>query len=160
MSELRDEVLRRARQYLDAPFRHHYKPDNVCNYGRRTIDSCMEYGMDSAGFDCSGLAIASLCDVLAISPREWPRELRHTAQLRSLETEEEHEPGDWKLFYNTKNQTHLGVATETDEVVHASGITKIVEEGIVEDASGSFRAIRVVTINSLIAALNRAKDLG
>lgn len=160
MSELSGEVLRRARQYLDAPFRHHYKPDNVCNYGKRTVGTCMEYGMDLAGFDCSGLAIASLCDVLGISPREWPRELRHTTQLRILETDEGYEPGDWRLFYNTQNQTHLGIATETDEVVHASGITKIVEEGAVEDPSGSFRAIRIVTINSLIAVLNRAKNPG
>lgn len=115
--------------------------------------------MDSAGFDCSGLAIASLCDVLGISQLEWPRELRHTIQLRTLEADEEYEPGDWRLFYNSKNQTHLGIATQTHEVVHASGVTNIVEEGSVDDPSGSFRAIRVVTINSLVAALRRAKSL-
>ena len=158
MSELGNEVLRRARQYLDAPFRHHYKPDNLCGHGKRTEDNCMERGMDRTGFDCSGLAIASLCDVLNISPSKWPREIRHTTQLRVLETDDLFEPGDWRFFYNSKNQTHLGIATETKEVVHASGVTSRVEEGEVEDPSGEFRAIRVVTIGSLLKAL-RARGL-
>ena len=118
----------------------------------------MERGMDRTGFDCSGLAIASLCDVLNISPSKWPREIRHTTQLRVLETDDLFEPGDWRFFYNSKNQTHLGIATETKEVVHASGVTSRVEEGEVEDPSGEFRAIRVVTIGSLLKAL-RARGL-
>ena len=158
MSELGNEVLQSARQRLNAPFRHHYKPVNLCEHGSRTVDACMDYGMKDTGYDCSGIAIASLCDVLGISTHEWPRELRHTRQLRALETDNDCMPGDWRLFYNSKNQTHLGIATETSEVVHASGITNVVEESEVEDPSGSFRAIRVVTINSLLGALYRLKE--
>ena len=76
----------------------------------------------------------------------------------ALETDDPFEPGDWRLFYNSQNQTHLGIATETQKVVHASGITRIVEESMVEDPSGSFRAIRVVTIKSLLAVLHRARN--
>jgi hypothetical protein len=135
------------------PFRHHFKPVNLCEGGERTVDECMERGMDSEGYDCSGLAIASLCEVLNISTTEWPRELRHTQQLSSLATEEKFEPGDLRLFYSAKNRIHMGIATSTQEVIHASGLTNTVEESMVTDPTGSFAAERVVALRSLLKVL-------
>ena len=86
-------------------------------------DECMERGMDPQGYDCSGLAIASICDVLNISTREWPRHLRHTQQLASLAIDATFQLGDLRLYYSANGRIHLGVATSTEKVVHASGLT-------------------------------------
>jgi hypothetical protein len=153
MSELGDEIVKSARTRIEMPFRHHFKPVNLCGGGERTVDDCMEGGMDSQGYDCSGLAIASLCEVLNISPAGWPRELRHAQQLAALATDEDFEPGDLRLYDAAKNRFHLVIATSTQEVIHASGLTNIVEESIVTSPSGSFEAVRVVTAESLSKAV-------
>lgn len=155
MSELGREVVESARSRIEMPFRHHFKPINLCENGRLTVDECMERGMDPQGYDCSGLAIASLCEVLGISTAGWPREFRHTQQLAELATDEESRPGDFRLYYSAGNRIHLGVATSAQEVVHASGLTKVVEEGIVTDPSGSFEAVRTIAIDSLTRLLER-----
>jgi hypothetical protein len=135
------------------PFRHHFKPTNLCESGGWAVDECMERGMDSRGYDCSGLAIASLCEVLNISTAEWPRELRHTQQLATLTTDEDFKAGDLRLYYSTNNRIHLGIGTSEQEVIHASGLTNIVEESVVTDSSGSFEAVRVIAAESLLKIL-------
>jgi len=149
MSELGNDVVKSARMRIEMPFRHHFKPDNLCEYGRNTADACMERGMDALGYDCSGLAVASLCEVLNISTRDWPRELRHTQQLAKLATEDDFAPGDFRLFYSPNGRIHIGVAMAGQEVIHASGKTNVVEESLVMDPSGSFEAVKVVALESL-----------
>lgn len=153
MSELGEEVIRSARTRIEMPFRHHFKPINLCEGGRLTADECMERGMDSQGYDCSGLAVASLCEVLGISTVEWPREFRHTQQLATLAIDEGGAPGDFRLYYSSGNRIHLGIAASAQEVIHASGLTRVVEEGIVTDPSGSFEAVRTIAIESLLRLL-------
>lgn len=155
MGELGEEVIKSARARIEMPFRHHFKPVNLCESGRLTVEKCMERGMDPQGYDCSGLAIASLCEVLDVSPAEWPREDRHTQQLAKLATNEGGNQGDFRLYYSSGNRIHLGVVTSAQEVIHASGLTKVVEEGIVTDPSGSFEAVRAIAVESLVKLLKR-----
>ncbi|HSW91663.1 MAG TPA: NlpC/P60 family protein [Candidatus Saccharimonadales bacterium] len=154
MSELGNEIAKSAEARIGRPFRHHFKPVNLCEGGKRTVDECMERGMDDLeGYDCSGLVIASLCEALHISTSQWPRELRHTQQLAELAVDKEFEPGDIRLYYSHNNRIHLGIATSTEQAIHASGLTNAVERSIVVDPSGSFEATRVIAAQSLFATL-------
>lgn len=146
MTELGQEILKSASSRIDAPFRHHFKPTNLCESGKWTVDACMERGMNPLGYDCSGLAIASICDVLGMSPAEWPRELRHTQQLSPLASNEPFQPGDIRLFYNTNQTIHLGITTSNETVVHASGLSKIVEKSHV---TGQIETTRTITAEQL-----------
>jgi len=123
------EVVAAARAHKGKPFRHHFKPENLCDNGRKTVDSCMERGMDDDGFDCSGLVIASLCEVLKINAREWPRELRHVRQLTEYEERTRSKIGDIAIFYFTNSsRLHTGILTNDRTAIHASGISGEVEE--------------------------------
>lgn len=152
MSEFGNEVLSSARARIGTPFRHHFKPVNVCESGQFTTDECMRRGMDTQGYDCSGLAIASLCEVLGVSTHEWPRELRHTQQLAVLAADQDFEPGDWRLYY-ANGRIHIGIATASQEAVHASGLTNVVEQSVVENPKGPFEAVRVIAAKSLLKVL-------
>ncbi|HJP81263.1 MAG TPA: NlpC/P60 family protein [Candidatus Saccharimonadales bacterium] len=149
MSEFGNEILERAESRIDAPFKHHFKPINLCEGGQYTVPECMERGMGPEGYDCSGLAIASIAEVLHIEGRKWPKELRHTQQLAALAIEDAFEPGDIRLFYSHNGRIHLGIATESEEVVHASGLTGIVEKSVVTDPSGSFEAVKTIPATRL-----------
>lgn len=153
MSELGKKILERAESHVDAPFRHHFKPANLCEGGRHTVPECMERGMDPDGYDCSGLAIASIAEVLRIEAHKWPKELRHTQQLATLAIEAAAEPGDLRLFYSPNGRIHLGVASETEEVVHASGLTNIVEKSVVVDPSGSFETVKTIPAERFLGIL-------
>lgn len=149
MSEFGGEVIESARGRVGAPFRHHYKPENLCDGGRITVDTCMERGMDSSGYDCSGLVIASICDVLAIDAGTWPRHLRHTKQLEALALEQDFEAGDILLHHSKNGRTHMSIATGQGESIHASGVTKLVEEGEVTDKYGPFEVVQAIAIDAL-----------
>jgi len=135
MSNLEGELLRAAEEKVGAPFRHHYKP-NLCQGGRITVTTCMEYGMDNMGYDCSGLAIRSLCDVLGVNHKDWPMQLRHSYQLNSFACERTAEPGDIMLIESESDtgyryNTHIGIQTDEDGIlIHASGKSRLVERSI------------------------------
>ena len=149
MSEFGKEVLTSAQARVGAPFRHHFKPDNFCDGGRTTVDSCMERGMDASGYDCSGLVIASICDVLALDTSEWPRHLRHTQQLDALATEQPSEPGDILMHHSSNGRIHMSITTGRGEGIHASGVTRAVEEGEVTDKYGSFEVVKAIAADAL-----------
>ncbi len=156
MSDLGIEVISNARARIDAPFRNHFKPENLCNGGRITIAACMERGMDQNGYDCSGLAIASICDVLAITTARWPPDIRHTQQLAKLADDRDCEPGDIRLYISNNGYIHLGIATTLDKAIHASAESKKVEEGQIKDVEvtdmeDDFVVIRHVALDSLVS---------
>ncbi len=132
MSNLNQELLIVAEENIGRPFRHHFKP-NLCNGGWETIDTCMEAGMDQNGFDCMGLVIYSLCKVLDIDSTNWPRELRHSLQLRALAHDRSHlRYGDILLIEslspeNRPYMTHMGFYEDASTIIHASGISGVVE---------------------------------
>lgn len=91
--------------------------------------------MDSRGYDCSGLVIASMCRVLDIQPHTWPHNLRHAVQLQAYATDKHAEPGDIQFYYYEDGGVHLGIATTPVICVHASGKTRQVEEGMAADGA-------------------------
>lgn len=150
MSELGLQMVDSVRRRIGAPFRHHFEPDNLCLDGTETNDSCMERGMDAGGYDCSGLVIASLCDVLGITTERWPRELRHAEQLMWMTTNEEHSPGDVRVFMSRSGRPHVAIASSERWVIQASGITKAVEQGVVKDRDGAAAMSRTIALDSLV----------
>lgn len=152
MSNYGSEIVGAARSRIGVPFRHHFKPRDLCEGGGITVDSCMERGLDSDGYDCSGLVVASLCDVLGISTSEWPHNFRHVKQLERLIAESDLTFGDVLLFdseteHGIPRRTHIGIFVARQCVVHASGLNGVVEEGKVE---GDITDIRVIPSSALM----------
>jgi len=135
MSNIGDRLITEARSHIGQPFRHHFKPENLCLDGTITTDSCMERGMDPTGYDCSGLVIASMCRVLDMPVHQWPRALRHAGQLQQYANEKDFEPGDVQFYYYEDGGVHLGISTMPDICVHASGKTRLVEESMAADGA-------------------------
>ena len=137
------EFISSAQSRIGARFQHHFKPNDYCFKGRITIQKCMEKGMTDEGYDCSGLVIASLCDVLGLKHSEWPISLRHQAQLKTEAADVDPKLGDIVLF-----GSHIAVYAAPEQYVHASGISKIVEEGKI---SGGAKAGGVITLQAITA---------
>ena len=160
MGDYSKDVITAARSRVGLPFRHHFKPENNCNSGTATNDSCMEKGMDNSGYDCSGLVVASICEVLGVKTNQWPREYRHMVQLEELAVDENVEAGDPILLYldpgeNGVRRTHMGIFVAEQCVIHASGITGIVEEGGVEGVIDEVRFISSAAIVDLLQSQDR-----
>lgn len=47
----------------------------------QTLPACTEHGLDSRGFDCSGLVIAAAVAAAGADPTAWPSRLRHVRQM-------------------------------------------------------------------------------
>ena len=157
MSELGDAVVQSARSLVGRRFRHHFKPNNICVGGAITTDECMRRGMDDEGYDCSGLAIVSICSALGLDVNSWPRSLRHAKQLITLAACQDAEPGDIRMYTSANERIHLGIVVNDTEVIHASGVTGLVEEGIAADKYGSFIDVRVITLESVCRLLSTEK---
>lgn len=123
VEEIKGNLVDAARSREGKPFRHHFKPENSCNYGQEIIDSCWAKGLDDTGYDCSGLVIASLCDVLEITIDKWPRNARHIEQFIKA-TSPDLSPGFGDIIITVDDEYgtwHMGVCTEGGNMVHASG---------------------------------------
>lgn len=157
MSELGLQIIDNARSRIGAPFQSHFEPKDLCNFGYDTVDSCMERGMDERGYDCSGLVIASLCDVLEIATNSWPRELRHPQQLMSLATDEGHEPGDMRVFISQKGRPHVAITVTEHRAIHAGGVggAGVVREGLVRGRDGQAVTSRTIALGSLVSLLSQ-----
>lgn len=136
MSSLGQRLVAAARSRLGQPFRHHYKPDNCLN-GTVTVDSCMERGLGPQYYDCSGLVIASLCQIIGISVDKWPRNYRHQGQMEDELTSFTHEPVPGHVVLlrgvgrNGLATTHMGILAARCKIIHASGS----QGAVVEDAA-------------------------
>ena len=147
MSNVGEGIVDAARSRVGLTFRHHFKPENLCEYGSITVDACMSKGMDDDGYDCSGLVIASVCEAMGAETSSWPANYRHLNQLKSLEQSSEPEPGDVLLFYHKPPRTHMGIFVVRNIVIHASGISEVVEEGKVE---GDIERIGIIPVKRLL----------
>jgi hypothetical protein len=112
----------------------------------------MEKGLSDNGYDCSGLVIASLSDVLGILPEHWPRDLRHVKQLETIAEATTPEAGDMLVYLpetipNRTPRNHIGIFVTATSVIHASGMSRLVEEGTV---SGVFRKTVTIPASTLI----------
>lgn len=151
--DFRKSVVAAVLSKKGLPFRHHYKPVNLCG-GVFTRQECMEVGMDGRGFDCSGLVIASVCTAAHVDVREWDDEYRHVPQLMGLSVDTEPEAGDALIMRRVTGprppRNHMGILIKTGTIAHASGKTQKVEiedlETVVEPGS----ILRVVPLSVLI----------
>ena len=134
MTRFGNEVLAAARSHIDEPFAHHFIPNNECNDGQTTIETCMQRGMGSEGYDCSGLVIASICEVLGVGTEQWPQQLRHLNQMAiSLRMTRDPIAGDLIIYRSIKSRSlHAGIFAAGKMVVHAGRLGKKVEEGVVQ----------------------------
>lgn len=153
MNGLAVSVLDAARSRLNEPYINHFNPNN-CEGGAITTATCMESGMDGSGYDCSGLVVASLCEVLGIKTTDWPANLRHVAQFEQLAAPTDAQFADVLLFDSmrpdgTPYRTHCGLYTGPQCVVHSTGRSKRVVEGTVE-TTGVITDIRVVPLRRLV----------
>ena len=153
MSNYSSEIIEAARLRVGSVFRHHFKPQDLCENGTITINTCMERGMDSVGYDCSGLVIASLCEVLNLNPQQWPKEYRHLNHLKELEESTDPNEGDILLFYPELTKysprgTHMGIFVAEHCVIHASGLSGFVEEGAVK---GVFERVGVIPHSTFLS---------
>lgn len=91
--------------------------------------------MDDRGYDCSGLVIAGLCDVLDIEPKLWPTSFRHLKQMEILGVQRPAQPGDIVMMHGLdagyQPWSHMGVFVNAVETIHASNLTKTVDRGLV-----------------------------
>lgn len=145
MSELGQKILQHARTHNGVKFRHHFKPEDSCSNGRITNPDCWERGLDrKGGLDCSGLGIVAASAAMKLNVNHWPRELRHVAQLEPYAEEGPGEPGDFRFHYSENGYVHMAIAATINTGVHASGVTEVVEEGVITDKYGDFIAIRSI----------------
>ena len=150
MDNYGSEIVAAARARIGAPFRHHFKPENICGGGTVTVDACMERGLDSIGYDCSGLVISSLCDILGIRPQQWSRNYRHAKQLEKLAEPKRPTEGDVLLFYPIhadRTRRHIGIFVTEQCTIHASGLLGQVDEARV---AGVFRNVKVIPAATLM----------
>jgi cell wall-associated NlpC family hydrolase len=147
IEEINERVVEAARSRVGKPYRNHFKP-NECSYGYEVNDGCWTHGLDDAGYDCSGLVIASICDAIDLSLDKWPRNLRHIAQFYSAAAVEGTDPeqGDIVVCVNETDPAittwHMGLYTGEDTMVHASGLPAELE--VVEGPIGDIHTISVV----------------
>jgi cell wall-associated NlpC family hydrolase len=112
----REQTVEFAKNYLGVAFRHHFKPVDLCSNGEITLPSCMDNGMDMRGMDCSGLIIASICQLTKVNPQEWNTDYRHLSQMRVFETQDDPELGDAV----TIGMSHIAIYAGEDTFIHAS----------------------------------------
>ena len=60
-----------------------HKIHAACNFGP-TIPECMTVGLGPQAFDCSGLVIAAIVQVMGYEPTAWPPERRHVRQMHPM----------------------------------------------------------------------------
>lgn len=142
------EVISAATQHVGKDFEHHFKPTDYCHGGRSPIDLCFQRGLGPNSFDCSGLILASVCEVEGKELSEVPKELRHFIGLYDLvDFESQPREGDIVVGFNIKNRPHGGLYTATGDIIHASGRTKKVEKD--PSILGRAPVLHVIPIESL-----------
>lgn len=106
----------------------------------------MQVGLDCRGFDCSGLIIASVCEVLEVPVSDWPRDYRHVSQLKQHTNHTTPGAGNIVYMYSVDKSwyQHIGVLSSKFTVVHASGDPRL--ERVTEDYI-DFAATRLKTVD-------------
>ncbi len=116
----------------------------------------MSKGMNVDGYDCSGLVIASICDVLGIDPQQWPKAFRHVRQFSELAMFADPEPGDLRLFFKKpglegkSERVHMGIFVDDYNTIHSSGSTLMVLEG---EVAPGFDEARTIPLDFVIGTL-------
>jgi len=160
MPSQKEQLVVVGREKLGLPFLHHFKP-NACKGGLLVLDSCLESGLDSRGFDCTGFVLASLCEVLDVKQNSWIREFRHNYQLEKFADKDEAEYGDVLLIESYSEITgrpyitHTGVYVSIGQLIHANGKTGIIDES---EVMGVVTDTRAIDSGALLSHMRQASE--
>ena len=124
-------VAAAATEYVGSPYVSH--ADAVrCGAQLKTYPACMESSLDERGFDCSGLVIRAISDVIRLQPDEWAEDVRHVAQMAHhgsrvsvREMQQGHMYPGLLLVFNHRlgdlhiASTHVSVYVGEEQMVHA-----------------------------------------
>lgn len=152
-----EAVADAALDYTGVAFMHHQRAANCT--GNEVYDRCMEVGIDSRGFDCTGLAIRAISDATGLDIGLF-RDYRHLRQLvarsERLDERQYPEPGDLVVFRNEQPglpniPKHIAVSLGGVKIVHANSISWDVK-GPVELRR---RPTEIVSLQGLIAKVKQ-----
>ncbi|MDQ5972259.1 MAG: hypothetical protein QG553_418 [Patescibacteria group bacterium] len=83
MAEIADtfgaELIAATRSYMGQPAVHHYEFAGNCL--EQASPRCLDDGFGPENFDCSGLIIRAVSDVLGKRVEDWPLDLRHVRDM-------------------------------------------------------------------------------
>jgi cell wall-associated NlpC family hydrolase len=149
------KIVKAGRSRVGKPFQNHFKPDNLCDSGTFTLDSCINRGMSDEGYDCSGFIIACVAEAFGTDSACWPAELRHVSQMQPLCGEYPASEGDILVYYpelidGKKTRTHIGIYVAEGIALHANGMTGVVDEGAV---TGGIERVGVIPWSKLALLL-------
>ena len=92
------ELLDAAQKYRDMPFVNHAATVR-CGANLQTHPACMEIGLGPEGYDCSGLVIRALTDVMGVADTDWAWGIRHVRQMSKMGTRVNLSPRDLAQDY-------------------------------------------------------------
>jgi cell wall-associated NlpC family hydrolase len=110
----------------------------------------MERGIDPReGFDCSGLVIGTLCELLDIPAKRWPGDMRHVRQLGWLGIAATvPRPGDIIISNpDDARLAHASISIADSRIIHASGKAGFV---LAEDYPDCFANERIIPLEGLL----------
>lgn len=164
------ELARAAEAYNGSSFVVHTTAAN-CYDRLHTQTSCMSTGLGTDGFDCTGLVLRAMSDVLGKADCDWATAIRHGPQMylkadHMPREQVKREPigaivvysqfqrlegGDSKLVFPA---AHVGIYVGKNQIVHArqDGTGGVVTERIFK-LWGSKRFTAALVSNSLIREL-------
>ncbi len=123
------EVAKASLQYLACGFIDHR---TAAYLSSSKPSRCMEVGLGPDSFDCTGLSIRSICDVMGWKVSDWPQELRHSYEFaRECGTEYQDPalPGGVALYAQHVKKAdesalwlpaHVGIVIGPERMIHAS----------------------------------------
>lgn len=79
LSDFGVEMYAAAERYRTASFVNHIATAG-CG-GKVTTEQCMELGLGPTAFDCSGLVIRAVTDVMGWRTNDWASDIRHVDQM-------------------------------------------------------------------------------
>lgn len=79
-SEFRAQLVKAALMYVDSSFVDHTRAAG-CYNRMQTEQRCMSTGLGNDGFDCSGLIVRAMSDVIGKEDCDWASRIRHVPQL-------------------------------------------------------------------------------
>ncbi len=124
--EFGTQLLAAAERYVGRGFVSHAELVG-CGSRSKTFPGCMEIGLGPDSFDCSGLIIRALSDIIGRQTTKWAANIRHPLHMASLgtrvdlrSTDGQHDyPLGLVLVYH--HITQLGVVPSAHVGIYAGG---------------------------------------
>lgn len=162
-------------KYIGQPAIYHQDVSPDCWRTDQTLQPCLEAGLGERDFDCSGLVIRAMCDVMGRSTNVWPMQLRHTRQLwqavldaGAAQPIEEARVGDvivcdrlWTMPDGTHKRVaaHISIKGYEDKTLQAQANDRQVVYRPPHIANTRIGSFTVVALESLVQQVTAASTL-